>query len=382
MRKRIAILGSTGSIGVNALKVISSLKDKFNVIGLAAESNIKALSQQVKEFRPRIVSIGDEKFAGDIRRSLSSGTKVVFGAEGLAELVSRGDVDMVLFSISGNSCLVPLVQAIRHKKEIALANKESLVSAGSIIMKMAESQGVRIIPIDSEHSAIFQCLEGKRVYLNKVYLTGSGGPLLDVPKAQFDRMNRDFILRHPRWKMGKKISVDSATMMNKGLEIIEASHLFAVSERRIEVVIHPEAVIHSMVELIDGTVFAQLGIPDMRIPIQYALTYPARSRNMLKKLDLINIKKLSFSRPDTSRFPCLGFARQAARSGGTYPAVLSASDEEAVRIYLKKEIPFSYIPKTIEKVLARHVNKVSPTIGEILEAGEWAKEEARSICYH
>ena len=380
-RERIAVLGSTGSVGINALEVISSLKDKFQVVALSADSNIKLLSKQAAIFRPKIVCIGSARLSSSIRGLLPGTTRVAFGAAGLEEIASRRDVDLVLFSISGNSCLMPFVRAIEHRKKIALANKEALVSAGSIIMKMARKNNVTIIPIDSEHSAIFQCLEGKRNYLRKIYLTASGGPLLNVPKKRFDNLTRRFVLNHPKWRMGKKISVDSATMMNKGLEVIEASHLFGVSESSVRVLIHPEAVIHSMVELVDGTLFAQLGIPDMRIPIQYAITYPARFKTICKKLDFYKTKTLSFSRPDLGRFPCLELARAAARSGGTYPAALSAADEEAVKIYLEGKLRFSTIAPTIEKVLQRHKNIKSPSLSDILETARWARQEAREICY-
>ena len=382
VRQRIAILGSTGSIGVNALSVISALKDRFDVVALSANSNIKLLSKQAAIFRPRIVSVGNSGLSISIKNSIPAKTKAAFGLEGLKEIVSRDDVDMVLFSISGNSCLEPLIHAIEHKKRIALANKEALVSAGSIIMRKAKENGVDVIPIDSEHSAIFQCLEGKRKYLRRIYLTGSGGPLLNVPKNRFDKLTRKFILNHPKWRMGRKISVDSATMMNKGLEIIEASHLFGVGQGDIEVLIHPEAVIHSMVELVDGTVFAQLGVPDMRIPIQYALTHPARLESGLERLDFLKLGAISFTRSDEKKFPCLALAREAARRGGASPAALSAADEEAVKLYLDGELKFSSIPKAIEKVLKRHVNVKNPKIDDILGADRWAREEVRRICCH
>lgn len=382
MTRRIVVLGSTGSIGSNALKVASTLKDRIKIVGLTADSNINLLARQAAAFRPKIISIGDSLLAARIKKYVAKGTKVVFGREGLEEVVSRSDVDTVLFAISGSACILPLVRAIEAGKRIALANKESLVSAGSRIMKLAARSGAEIIPIDSEHSAIFQCLEGKRSWLSKIYLTSSGGPLLNIPKEKFDVISQRFILKHPKWRMGKKISVDSATMMNKGLEIIEAHHLFGVNERDIEVLIHPEAIVHSMIELIDGTLFAQLGIPDMRIPIQYALTYPGRFETILKKLDLIKIKTLSFRQPDIKRFPCLELAREAVRRGGTYPAVLNAADEEAVRIYLEGAIPFSKIPKVIEKTCERHRKVKDPTLEEILKVEEWAKEEVRSLCCH
>lgn len=384
MMNRIAILGSTGSIGVSTLDVISRLKDNFEVVAISADSNIKLLSEQAAKFHPKIVSVGDALLVKKAAKLLPSKTKIVFGLDGLSEIASRSDVDTVVAAISGTICLLPLIEAIRHRKKIALANKESLVSAGPLIMKLARANGVRMIPIDSEHSAIFQCLEGKANSLSKIYLTGSGGPLLNVPKTKFDKLSRKFVLNHPRWKMGRKISVDSATMMNKGLEIIEAKYLFGVDDEYIKVLIHPEAVIHSMVELTDGTVFAQLGVPDMRVPIQYALTFPQRAGNAIERLDFSKVKKLSFLEPDVKKFPCLELARCAAAAGGTAPSVLCASDEEVVKSYLGGDIKFTDIPRIIEKVISRHKNitEREPAIYDILEADRWAREEARSICCH
>ena len=384
MIKRIAVLGSTGSIGRNTLDVITRFSGRFEVVALAAESNVALLAGQARRFRPKIVSVGDEALAVKMKKLLPSGagTKVAFGLDGLKEIVRRSDVDLVVFAISGTACLIPLAEAIVQRKEIALANKEALVSAGEIIMKLAEKNNVHIIPVDSEHSAIFQCLEGRRQHLSKIYLTGSGGPLLNIPKSRFDKMTRSFILNHPKWKMGKKISVDSATMMNKGLEIIEAKHLFDIDESSVSVLIHPEAIIHSMVELVDGTVLAQLARPDMRLPIQYALTYPARAEGVFGRIDFSKIGKLSFRKPDAVKFPCLRLAREALRSGGTHPAALAAADEEAVGSFLAGRIRFSEIPKVIEKVLMRHRGSSGkPTLGGILEADARSREEARKICY-
>ncbi len=384
MMKRIAILGSTGSIGVNTLDVISRLKSRYRVVALSAESNIDLLSEQARRFHPRIVSIGSALLSKRVKISMPSGVKVVAGLDGLKEIVTSPDVDQVIFAIAGGLCAIPLLEAIEKRKEVALANKESIVIAGDIIMEAARRKDVRIIPIDSEHSAIFQCLEGRRQYLSKIILTGSGGPLLRVPQNRFDKFSRNFILRHPKWKMGRKISVDSATMMNKGLEVIEAKHLFGVREEMIEVLIHPEAIVHSMVELIDGSVLAQLGVPDMRIPIQYAITYPERSDSVSDKVDFAGTGRLSFEKPDTGRFRCLTLAISASRKGGTFPAVLNAADEEAVRYYLDGKIKFSSIPKIIERVLMRHKCAKNPVlnIGDLMKADAWAREEARSLCYH
>jgi len=381
MKKRIALLGSTGSIGVNALKVISVLNDKFEIAALSADSNIKLLSDQARRFNPKVLCVRDASLAGRLKALAPSGAGVLTGSDGLDEIVSRPDVDIVIFAISGSSCIAPLIRAIKNKKRIALANKESLVSAGSIVMPLAKRNNVSIIPIDSEHSAIFQCLEGKRPFLKKIYLTATGGPLLDIPKNSFDKCSRDFILNHPKWKMGSKISVDSATMMNKGLEIIEAKWLFGIEEGKIDVLVHPEAAVHSMIELIDGNVFAQISLPDMRLPIQYAITYPSRLPTEVEFLDFTKIKDLSFRKPDLKKFPSLGLARKALKDGGTYPAVLNAADEAVVENYLKGKTRFSRIPVIIEKVLARHKRSVKePSIGDIMEAESWAREESVKLC--
>jgi 1-deoxy-D-xylulose-5-phosphate reductoisomerase len=381
MKKRIALLGSTGSIGVNALKAISGLSDKFEIIALSADSNIRALSEQACEFDPTILCVRDASLAGKLKALVPSRVSILEGASGLEEIVSRKDVDIVIFAISGSACIAPLISAIKNRKRIALANKESLVSAGSIVMPLAKKNKVPIIPIDSEHSAIFQCLDGKRPFLNKVYLTATGGPLLNIPKNRFDKYPRKFILNHPKWKMGNKISVDSATMMNKGLEVIEAKWLFDIAEDKIDVLVHPEAIIHSMIELIDGTVFAQMSVPDMRLPIQYAITYPDRLCAGVNFLNFSKIKNLSFKEPDLDKFPSLRLAREALKKGGTYPAVLNAADEETVGRYLKGEVKFSRIPALIEKVLERHKRAIKePSIGDVMEAESWAREEIVKLC--
>ncbi|MCX5687007.1 MAG: 1-deoxy-D-xylulose-5-phosphate reductoisomerase [Candidatus Omnitrophica bacterium] len=384
MMTRIAILGSTGSIGVNTLSVLSGMKDRFKVAALSADKNVELLSKQAAIFKPRIACVGTEMLSRKVSDAISRKTRIVSGVEGLKEIVSSPDVDLVVFAISGSACLIPLVEAIKKRKRIALANKESLVSAGVIIMKLAKKNNVRIIPVDSEHSAIFQCIDGKDRAVSKIYLTGSGGPLLNVDRRRFDRLTKNFILNHPKWKMGRKISVDSATMMNKGLEIIEAGSLFGLPQDRIEVLIHPEAIVHSMVEFSDSAILAQLGTPDMRLPIQYALTYPDRGPSPVERIDFSKIKNLSFDKPDAKKFPSLRLARQAARDGGVRPAVLCAADEEAVRNFLNGTIKFSGITKVIEKVLSRHdnINKREISLDDVLASQVWAREEARSICCH
>ncbi len=383
--KRIAILGSTGSIGINTLDVIARLKSGFEVTALSASSNIELLSKQAKYFSPKALSIMDNRLEKELRGSVSTNVKVLSGEDGLLEIVSRSDVDLVVFAISGSICLKPLLAAIENRKEIALANKESLVSAGEIVMAAARKKGVRIIPIDSEHSAIFQCMEGRpRESLKRICLTSSGGPLLNVAKSKFKRLTKEFVLNHPRWKMGRKITVDSATLMNKGLEVIEARYLFDIDESDIEVLTHPEAVVHSMVELQDGSVIAQLADPDMRLPIQFALTYPERVASDVKKLDLAKIKRLNFQKPDLDKFPSLSLAREALKRGRTYPAVLNAADEEAVGMFLHDEMPFFKIPSMVEDVLARHEAPGAGrlTINDVLEADKWARMETCKLCCH
>ncbi len=382
--KRVAILGSTGSIGVNALDCLTALRGEFTVTALSAGSNFELLARQAAKFRPKAVSIGSSDLAGRLKRLVPRGTRVLCGQDGLDEIVSAGYVDIVVFAVSGSSCVGTLLKAIDHEKRIALANKESLVTAGSLVMRKARSKKARIIPIDSEHSAIFQCLDGRKDFLKKIYLTGSGGPLLDVPAGRFGTLSRKFVLSHPRWKMGRKISVDSATMMNKGLEIIEARWLFDVRGKDIDVLIHPEAIVHSMVEFMDGAVLAQMGTPDMRVPIQYALTYPSRMASRAESVRFDRIGSLTFRKPDLAKFPCLGLACRALADGGTAPAVLNAADEEAVGLFLEGRIGFLSIPRVIEKALARHKNSkgAEPTLAEISNADHWARNEVRSVCCH
>ena len=379
--KKINILGSTGSIGTNALDVVSRHPREFCVTGLAAHSNAELLVRQAKKFRPKRVAICNESKINDVRKALSgTGIKVLGGYEGINELAGRKDADITLVSIVGAAGLLPTLYAIDSVKTVALANKEPLVMAGGIITERAKRRGTRIIPVDSEHSAIFQCLNGhNREDLKKIYLTGSGGPLKNLDAKKFDRLSPEEVVNHPRWKMGKKISVDSATLMNKGLEIIEAKWLFGVDVGKIDVLIHPEAIIHSMVEFIDGSIMAQLSQTDMRLPIMYAFSYPRRVKSALPALDFVKLGKFTFSPPDFRKFPCLEMAYEAAKRGGTQPAVLSAANEEAVLAFLGKRIKFTKIPKVIEKVLAKHRSKADPSLDEILQIDAWAREQARSL---
>lgn len=376
--KRIAILGSTGSIGVNTLKVISHFPDRFRVIGLTTNSNIELLSKQIKEFKPRFVCVSDNKAGFALRKKLNTAnTKLFIGAQGLEALVSIKDIDKIVLAISGAAALLPLLKALERGKEVALANKEALVMAGPLIMDLARKKKTKIIPVDSEQSAIWQCLgEEPRSRLKHIYLTASGGPFRTVSPAALKSISISTVLRHPKWKMGKKISVDSATLMNKGLELLETMFLFGIPSEKIKILIHPQALVHSMVEFIDGIVLAQLSSTDMRIPIQYALSYPQRISNSLPVIDFYKLQELHFAKPDFKRFPCLNLAYRAARELGTMPCVLNAANEVVVSEFLGKRLGFISIPKVIERVMDRHRSKLSPHLSDILAADKWAREEA------
>ena len=374
--KKIVVLGSTGSVGVNALRVIARHRNAFSVVGLTAHRNTSLLARQVKRFRPRLVGLADVSQYNELKKALKRPQKVLKGIEGISAVASMKEADIILVAISGTSCLLPLISAIKAKKQIALANKESIVSAGKIIMNMARSRNVKIIPVDSEHNSIFQCINGRsKNDIDKIFLMGSGGPLKDVAKSIFDRLKPSRILAHPVWRMGKKISVDSATMMNKGLEVIEASHLFGIAASMIEVLLHPEAIIHSMIEFTDGNIIANLFYPDMRIPIFYALTYPERRPSGLPRLDFAKLGNISFQKANRKKFPALDICYEAAKKGGTYPACLNSANEEAVNLYLKGNINFSGIVESVTKVLSRHKNIRHPSLDEILYVDKWAKDE-------
>ncbi|MDE2027778.1 MAG: 1-deoxy-D-xylulose-5-phosphate reductoisomerase [Candidatus Omnitrophica bacterium] len=375
----VAILGSTGSIGVNALKVVDQHPQAFRVIALSAYNNFKLLEAQIRKYRPAYVAVGAQGLA-HFKKTGLKGIKF-YKIEDCAQLASLSQVDVVVLGMRGTSALMPFLAGLRTGKRVAPANKEALVIAGEVIMREAGRHGGSIIPIDSEQSAIFQCLDGQRSKPALVHLTASGGPLREVPAGQFKRMTPEQILRHPRWKMGPKITVDSATLMNKGFEVIEAKHLFNLRWDKIQVLIHPEAIIHSMVEFEDGSWLAQLGITDMRLPIQYALTYPQRLSSGLKSLDLARWGKLHFYKPDLKKFPSLGLAYEAARQAGTLPAVLNAADEEAVEAFLKGIIGFPQIYKVVEKVVLAHRIVKNPGLEAILAADQWARQEAGKIIY-
>ena len=379
-KKNVFILGSTGSIGINTLNVIRSFPDYFNVVGLTAYSNYRVLEKQIYEFCPRYVATIEEGITY-LRKSINVKRTKIFRVEtDLEDLVARKDVDIVVIGMRGSGALAPFLSAVKHGKTVAPANKEALVVAGHIIKKVADKSGSVILPIDSEQSAIFQCLEGhKRKSLKKVLLTASGGTLRDVRRSQFNKLSVDEMLRHPTWRMGKKITIDSAMLMNKGFEVIEAKVLFDLKIEEIEVLIHPESIIHSMVEYLDGSIIAQLGITDMRIPIQYALTYPERLNGKLKSLDFLKLKKLTFLKPDVKKFPALDLCFYVARKGGTLPSVLNAVDEEAVEMYLKGKIKFTRIYDIVEKVVMKHKLILTPNLKHVCESDVWARDETRKV---
>lgn len=375
MKKRISILGSTGSIGTQTLEVIRENREKFEVVALAAMQNIDELEKQINEFSPKLVAVYDKNRAVALKNRAITKTKILSGIEGLIEIASNEDVDLVLNSVVGSIGLLPTLHAIRNRKDIALANKETLVVGGDLITKEIDKYNVNIIPVDSEHSAIFQCLQGEdSKSISRLILTASGGPFKDWDKEKLKYVTYKEALKHPNWSMGKKISIDSATLMNKGLEVIEAKWLFNVEVDKIDVVIHPQSIIHSMVEFKDNSVIAQLGIPDMKLPIQYALTYPNRIENKSPGLDLTKISSLTFDKPDHERFPCLRLAYEALRIGGTMPCVLNAANEVLVNQFLESRIRFLDIPYYIEKIMNTHNASNYSTFEEILETDKWARE--------
>ncbi len=378
--RRLAVLGSTGSIGINTLKVAERYPGRFEVVALTAFNNHKLLERQIRQFQPKYVGISQDKIAL-LKQNIRSSRIKIFDVESeLAAITVQPDIDIVVIGMSGGAALAPFLSAVRAGKRVAPANKEALVIAGELIMKEARRHRADVIPVDSEQSAIFQCLAGgKRSDLQKVYLTASGGALRNVPKNRFPHLTVEDILNHPRWKMGKKITVDSATLMNKGFEVIEAQRLFGLKVEDIEVLIHPEAIIHSMVAFKDGSIIAQLGITDMRLPIQYALTYPDRIETGLKQIDFYHLKKLTFSEPRWKKFPSLTLAIHVAREGGTLPSVLNAADEEVVKAFLSRRIPFLGIYHIVEKVVLKHIKKTNPDLSDILEADSWARKESRRL---
>lgn len=378
--KGIAILGSTGSIGRQALEVIAAHPDRFRVAGLAAGGNAKLLAEQARLFRPAVAAVADERAYNELRAALSgSSTRVLAGAEGLIAVAAHEEAEQVLTAVVGAAGIGPTLAAIAAGKDIALANKETLVAAGALVTARAETAGVRLIPVDSEHSAIFQCLAGiERQALSRIILTASGGPFLRLPLAELDRVTAAEALQHPNWRMGDKITIDSATMINKGLEVIEAHWLFGLDFDRIEVVIHPGSLVHSLVELIDGAVLAQLGLADMRLPIAYALSYPERLPSPWPRLGSLAGLNLEFLAVEHERFPALALAYEMGRRGGAWPAVMSAANEVAVAAFLQGKIPFTAITRVVALVCEEHRDSGGPCLDleTILAADAWARARA------
>jgi 1-deoxy-D-xylulose-5-phosphate reductoisomerase len=376
--KRIAILGSTGSIGQSALDVIGSLGDGFRVVALSTNANTDLLYRQIKTFHPESVCIKDISAGQELRVRLNAQVKLFAGDEGLREMLQKVNVDEVVLAISGAAALWPLLEVIDSGIDVALANKESVVMAGPIIMQKAKAKKVKIMPVDSELSAIWQCLENQeKNRLKNIYLTASGGPFRKNKSLHFKNISVKQVLRHPRWKMGRKITVDSATLMNKGFEVLETMFLFDIELEKIKILIHPEAIIHSMVEFIDGVILAQLSVTDMRIPIQYALSYPKRLPSKISGLDFYKLKKFNFAKPDFKRFPCLGLAYRAAKEKGTLPCVLNAANEVCVGEFLHGRLDFISIPKVVRIVLDKHKNITDPNLKDIQEADAWARRQAQ-----
>ncbi|MBQ3383171.1 MAG: 1-deoxy-D-xylulose-5-phosphate reductoisomerase [Bacteroidales bacterium] len=379
-KRRIAILGSTGSIGTQALDVISRHPDLFQVEMLSAGSNAELLIAQARQFNPNAVVICNKDKYAEVRQALDPlDIKVFAGVESAGELSGGSNVDIVLAAMVGFSGLAPTISAIKKGKVIALANKETLVAAGSIVTRLAKENGSPILPVDSEHSAIFQCLQGERAQIEKLLLTASGGPFFNLPAEKFNDITVEQALNHPNWKMGSKVTIDSASMMNKGLEIMEAAWLFNIPVEKIEVVVHPQSIIHSMVQFSDGSIKAQIGHPDMRVPIQYALSYPYRIDLDTRRLSFADLGQLTFFAPDLEKFPCLRIAYQAFKKGGNIPCAMNAANEVAVASFLKGEIKFTQIPVVIEKTLEKCNFVASPSVEDIFATDKESKVRAEEL---
>jgi 1-deoxy-D-xylulose-5-phosphate reductoisomerase len=378
--KGLSILGSTGSVGTNVLRIVDAFPDRFSVVGLSAGDNVDKLAEQVARYHPRVVSVRSPETRDALERRLDLGpTRVSVGQEGAVEVATHPDAAMVVAAAVGAVGLVPTYRALQAGKDVALANKETLVMAGELMVAQARARGGRLLPIDSEHCALHQCLDGRRPdEVRRLVLTASGGPFRTRARDSFDRVTPAEALAHPTWSMGRKITIDSATLMNKGLEVIEARWLFGVSAERVEVLIHPQSVVHSMVEFVDGTVLAQLGVTDMRLPIQYALSYPERWEAAIPGIDFSRGLCLEFEAPDHERFPCLGLAYRALEGGGSLPAVLNAANEEAVAAFLDGRIAFPAIPEAIREVMSHHPPTPVATLDDVLAADAWAREQTRA----
>ena len=375
--KNVVLLGSTGSIGTSTIKVAEDLPDQIRLLGLAAGNNVELLLEQTRKHRPEAVSITDPAKAQELRGKLGAAVHVSSGPDGLVKLATLPGADIVLIAIVGTAGLRPALAAIRAGKDIAVASKEILVMAGEIVMSEARKHGVRVLAVDSEHSAIFQCLDGKPSgSVRKLWLTASGGPFRTTPKEEFPNITVERALKHPSWVMGRKITIDSATLFNKGLEMIEARWLFDIEVGRVSVVVHPQSVVHSMVEFVDGSMLAQLSTPDMCLPIQYALTYPDRAPSDRVQTNLAKLGSLTFEDPDPERFPSLQLARKAGEIGGSLPAVLNAANEVAVDAFINRRINFPQISETVRRTMDKHQVVSHPTLDQILEADAWARHEA------
>jgi 1-deoxy-D-xylulose-5-phosphate reductoisomerase len=378
--KKILLLGSTGSIGVNSLNVIRNFPEEFSVSVLTANNNIELLQKQIEEFHPETVVVVDENKAGELKSNIRENCKVLSGNDALCEVASQSDYDILLGAVVGFSGLAPTIEAIKRGKRIALANKETLVVAGELVTRLAQEYNAEIIPVDSEHSAIFQCLVGeKKEHVEKLIITASGGPFFNTDKEKFSSVTVKEALNHPNWNMGNKITIDSATMMNKGLEVIEARWLFGFKTESIDVLIHPQSIIHSMVQFVDGSIKAQLGYPDMCLPIQYALTYPDRLKNDMDRTDMLKLNQLTFYKPDYEKYTCLELAFQVLADGGTAPCILNAANEIAVSKFLMEEIKFSDIPILVEKALNKFENHSTPDIETIFECDRLTREYVLSL---
>jgi 1-deoxy-D-xylulose-5-phosphate reductoisomerase len=377
--KRLVILGSTGSIGKNTLKVISDYPDRFKVAALAVRNNVQELDLQINEFRPDVVAVFDES-AAEILKKKDPPVEILTGERGLIEVATLENIDMVVSAIVGSAGLIPTYEAIKAGKTIALATKEALVMAGKIIMSEASKRGVRIIPVDSEHSAVFQCLNGRDMdEVEKIILTASGGSFLRKDISELETVTPAQALKHPNWDMGKKITIDSATLMNKGLEVIEAYWLFNLTIEKIGVIIHPQSIIHSMVKFIDGSVIAHMSVPDMKGPISYALSYPERLGNILPVLNLSEVKELTFEEPDNEKYPSLSLTYDALRMGGTMPCVLNTANETAVEAFLNEKISFTEIPRVVSKTMAEHKVLKGESVEEVISVSNWARQKSEEV---
>jgi 1-deoxy-D-xylulose-5-phosphate reductoisomerase len=377
--KRLAILGSTGSIGQSTLAVVAEHPEEFHVVGLAAGKNVELLAEQIKRFRPALVSVQDEETARSLRAGVNGpgAPEILSGPAGARAVAALPDADLVLSAMVGAVGLEPTLAAIEAGKTVALANKETLVAAGPLVMERVRAKGLALIPVDSEHSAIFQALQGQRQEdIKKLWLTASGGPFRSWTLEQLAQVTPEQALKHPNWNMGAKITIDSATMMNKALEVIEASVLFSLPMDRVGVYIHPQSIIHSLVEFVDGSWLAQLGVPDMRVPIAYALAYPRRLPLNSEPLDLGQVARLTFERPDFTRFPALRLGYEAAKAGGTMPAVLNAANEVAVAAFLDGRLPFLGIPRLVEQTMAAHQHEPITSLEQVLAVNQWARDHA------